>query len=174
MPKKTLIVLTVAALGSFGISFGLTFMLSSPPQPAPGGPQPGSDGQSLPEGLQVAPIAKISLDEKAIDELGRTMRRKILQYDHKLRQLQERDRRATITRELLAEQAKDLESLKNELGVQLQKLQAARQQLIETRTLVRHEEQDNLKRLAGTYEKMNSTKGSQILSEMVGNSQRTR
>ena len=175
MAGKKLVIIVMAGLGviSFAVSFTLSTLLGGPPQPASAGQsdkpqQAGALGQ-----LPGIGSASVLPKAKQLDELIKEVRLRIDEYRRREKQLEKREKRLHLAEELLKNQAKELEALRVELVAPLTGLKEIKEELDQTRILISRQEEANLKRTAGVYEKMDSASGSAILVQMCANKQET-
>lgn len=179
MSKKRIIITAGVGLFSFAAAFALAWFTSpsavvSPNEPEqvelvyeenePMVPPPGAD--SL-EDLDAANEAKIkSLTEQQLKTLVHDIRAKIQEYENKLQTLEVREQRLQIAQEVLKKDIDSLSNMRTELASVVANLKSERDKLIKSQVEISETERTNLLAIAATYDKMDATAASKILTNM--------
>jgi flagellar motility protein MotE (MotC chaperone) len=177
--SKKVIVAAAVGLVSFAGAFVLAWLTypspaGHPNQPEHGavaGAQPGQ-GKTLPEpGLTEAgdmgsgPMKK-ALTEQQLKNLIQDVRGKMRDYDNRLQTLTVRERRLQMAQDVLKEDIGNLNNLRVELAAAVVNLKNERDKLLKSRLQIDQAEKVNLISIAGTYDKMESSSASKILTNM--------
>ena len=173
--KKRIIILAVLGALSFAASYLVSGWLSG--GKAEPGPQLTADQAQqglleigeVPTPTSVQPVT-ISMKERELDRLAKELRLKIGAYNAKQRELEKQQKRIHLAEELLANQAKELETLRMQLVAPLTRLREAKADLENSRVLIAEIEKNNLKHIATIMDK-DTTSASEILSGMYKNKQ---
>jgi len=176
MSKKRLIIVAGAGLISFAGAFVFAW-LTKPASVSPSDksnkfasynfvdnpllPQP-RVGTMSPEDSRI----KNALTEKRLKNLVFEVREKIREYDEKLQVLEMQGQRLQITRDALKKDIEVLNNLQIELASTIASLKEQRNQLLKTRVDITKEEKANLVSIAATYDKMEASSASKILTSM--------
>jgi len=107
-----------------------------------------------------------SLTEKRLKNLVFEVRQKIQEYNNKLQALELQGQRLQITRDTLKKDIENLNNLQIELASTVAGLKEQRDKLLKTRVDITEAEKTNLVSIAATYDKMDATSASKILSNM--------
>jgi hypothetical protein len=119
-------------------------------------------GTMSPEDIRI----KNALTEKRLKNLVFETREKIREYDEKLRTLEMQGQRLQITRDALKKDIEVLNNLQIELASTVASLKEQRNQLLKTRVDITKEEKANLLSIAASYDKMDATSASKILTSL--------
>jgi flagellar motility protein MotE (MotC chaperone) len=106
------------------------------------------------------------LDEKQLKGLVFEVREKIREYEGKSKELDVREARLQITQETLKKDIEELNRLRVELASLVANLKEQKSRLMETRAVIAQSEKTNLTSIAATYDKMDATSASKIISSM--------
>jgi flagellar motility protein MotE (MotC chaperone) len=179
MSKKFIIITAAAGLVSFAGAFVFALLRPSVPagissesgQPASGGnksqaalQQPQSGGISTVAAAS-GPITK-AMTEQELKNLILDIRGKIQEYNNKLQAIGVRERRLQLTQDMLKKDIEDLNSLRIELASTIANLKSERDKLIKSRLQIDQTEKSNLVSIAATYDKMDVSGASKILTNM--------
>ncbi len=171
--KKLIILLVLAALGFTG-SFFVSKMLSPEPEPVEA---EAAEPEILDEldltaaGQETAASEMFQMKEHELTRLIKELRLRQRVLDEREQDLNDREKRLGLAEQLLDSQAKELEALRVQLVTPLTRLRETISELENSRLLIAEEEQSNLKKLAGTYDKMDARSGAEILLGMCRNNQ---
>lgn len=178
MSKKLIMVTAVAGLASFAGAFGFTWASTTVLHGRPDVGQPADVNDeytgALPEPdadpLNVAGVldskTKRNLTERQLKDLVHEVRRRIREYEDKLRSLNTREQRLQTARETLKKDIEGLRSLQVELASATAGLRDQRDKLEKSRLRIAAAEKENLISIAATYDKMDSASASKILADM--------
>lgn len=106
------------------------------------------------------------LSEKQLKSLIFEVREKIREYEGKTKELEVREARLALTQETLKKDIEELSQLKVETASLVANLKEQRNRLLETRAVIEKSEKVNLTSVAATYDKMDSSSASKIISSM--------
>lgn len=167
MSVKKIIILAGVAIIGFGGSFVITLLLSGP------GDQGGDkENEVASTDVTGVPLAdQLRPSEKMIDELTKELRHQISELKREKQQFEEEQKRHRIASEELQKQIKELERLRVQLVNPITQLKEAQAEAMRSRVVIAQQEEDNLKRIATLYEKMDAVKGSEKLTTMCENGQ---
>jgi hypothetical protein len=179
MSKKLIIITAAAGLVSFAGAF--VFALLRPASPAGIAGESGQSAsapdksqapvqQSQPGAISTVaeasgPITK-AMTEQELKNLIQDIRGKIQEYNNKLQALGVRERRLQLTQDMLKKDIEDLNSLRIELASAIANLKNERDKLIKSRLQIDQTEKTNLVSIAATYDKMDVSGASKILTNM--------
>ena len=179
MSKKHIIIAIAGGLLSFAGVFGVVFLFGGSKQPTPattppqqqaaaGTAQQKYDFESTSTGVQFAdePETMKGLSEKQLKSLIHEVREKIRVYEGKMKELELREERLAVTQETLKKDIDELNRLRVELASLVSNLKEQRSRLMETKAQISQNEKSNLAAIAATYDKMDPTSASQIISSM--------
>ena len=179
MSKKIIIITAAAGLVSFGGAFVFAWLSApsgaSDPQ-GPGQPTP-AVGSSAPGVSQrqtdAAPVAgapsgsvKRTLTEQQLKNLVQDVREKIQEYNDRLQAIAMRERRLEVAHNVLKEDIESLDDLRVEVASAITNLKSERDKLLKSRLDIDQKEKNNLISIAATYDKMDVTGASKILTSM--------
>jgi hypothetical protein len=123
-------------------------------------------GNSAAQSQEVGEEAIKGLSEKQLKSLVFEVREKIREYESKTKEVEVREARLAITQETLKKDIEELSRLKVETAALVANLKEQRNRLLETRAVIEQSEKTNLTSVAATYDKMDSTSASKIISSM--------
>lgn len=174
MSKKRIIIMAAAGLTSFTGAFVFAWLTKPPPaSPShetvvasdyvdkPFLPQPEDDTMGPTDSTM-----RKAITEKRLKNLVFEIRGKIREYDGKLQVLERQEQRLQITRDALKKDIEALNNLQIELASTVAGLKEQRNKLLKSRVDITEEEKANLVSLAATYDKMDATSASKILTSM--------
>ncbi len=173
---RKVIFMTAGGLVSFAAAFVLAWLTYPPPADQPekaalAGTQV-PQGTPLPEsGLMDAddsgsgPMKK-ALTEQQLKNLIQDVREKMRQYDNRLQTLTVEERRLQTAQDILKEDIENLNNLRVELAAAVVNLKNERDKLLKSRLEIDQAERVNLLSIAATYDKMDSSSASKILTNM--------
>jgi len=181
MSKKFIIITAAAGLVSFAGAF--VFAWLTPPsrvnlpddlkQPALAGDE---SEQGLPQtrtsvvGTVAAasgPVTK-AMTEQQLKNLVLDVREKMQEYNNRLQALGVRERRLQLTQDVLKKDIENLNTLRIELASTIANLKTERDKLLKSRLEIDQTEKTNLVSIAATYDKMDVTGASKIITNMCG------
>ena len=179
MSKKLIIITAAAGLVSFAGSFVFTWLTNSPQvslpdemeQQAPAGDK-SEPGFPQPQTGAISTVAAASgpmtkaMTELQLRNLVQDVREKMQEYSNRLQALSVRERRLQMTRKVLKEDIESLNSLRIELASTIANLKSERDKLLKSRLEIDQTEKTNLVSIAATYDKMDVTGASKILTNM--------
>jgi hypothetical protein len=179
MSKKFIIITAAAGLVSFAGAFVFAWLRPASPAGVTGeSGQTASDGnksqavvqQSQPGAISTiaetsGPITK-AMTEQELKNLIQDIRGKIQEYNNKLQALGVRERRLQLTQDMLKKDIEDLNSLRIELASAIANLKNERDKLIKSRLQIDETEKANLVSIAATYDKMDVSGASKIVTNM--------
>ena len=177
MSKKFIIITAAAGFVSFAGAF--VFAWLTPPaqvslpddlkqsalagdKSEPGLPQP-QTGAIAASG----PMTK-AMTEQQLKNLVLDVREKMQEYSNRLQALAVRERRLQLTQDVLKEDIENLNSLRIELASTIANLKSERDKLVKSRLEIDRTEKTNLVSIAATYDKMEVTGASKIMTNMCG------
>jgi flagellar motility protein MotE (MotC chaperone) len=106
------------------------------------------------------------LSEKQLKSLIFEVREKIHVYEEKSKELDVRETRLAIIQDSLKKDIEELNKMKVETATLIAALKEQRSRLLETRAVIEQGEKANLTAIAATYDKMDSSSASKIMSNM--------
>ena len=179
MSKKLIIIVSGLGLISFAGAFAVAFFLM-PPQVGPSDEQQQQAGtveevepdiQQLTmktnKFIDTASVSTAkSMTEQQLKNLIHDLRKKMQDYDIKLQALKVEEQRLQTAKDVLREDLEKLHSLQIELASITANLKNERAELLKTRIEIDKSEQTNLVSLAATYDKMDATSASKIMTNM--------
>ena len=182
MKKIHLLIIIGAGILSFVLSFGVSWYLKKNQPVLPEDPsstqmteQPVSAVGALPmpRSLNAAEtdLMDLGLSERQLQNLIQDIRSRMQEYRNKEKQLMKEAERIELAHQSLQEEIDRLNQLRNKLSVLTQSLDDKEQLLKKTLLQVETIEQANFQRLAATYDKMETTQASTILTNMASGPQ---
>jgi hypothetical protein len=168
-----------AGLVGFVGAFGFAWLTNPSPvshpdelkQPAP---VDGETGSELPE-TQIDSIGAVevasgsmkkALTEQQLKNLVQDIREKMWEYNNKLQALEVRELRLQMAQDVLKKDIENLNTLQIELASTIASLKSERDKLLKSRIEIDQTERVNLVSLAASYDKMDATSASKILTNM--------
>ena len=110
--------------------------------------------------------AKTAMMETRLKSLAIEIRDKIEEYNNKIQALEQQAQRLKITRDAIKKDIENLNNLQIELASTVVGLKEQRAKLVKTRVDIDKAEKANFISIAATYDKMDSKKASQILTNI--------
>ncbi|MHC4158080.1 MAG: hypothetical protein ACYSSO_03285 [Planctomycetota bacterium] len=179
MSKKRIIIIAAAGLLSFSVMFVLAWLTTTaPPETQAEANQTTLGGEgteiSLP-GLAAATGGaadvysskmKKTMTEKQLKGLVHEVREKIQEYNNKLEGLEVQEQRLHISQDTLKKDINKLMDLQIELASMVTNLKSERDNLLKDKVKIVQTEKSNLMSIAATYDKMDPTSASKILTNM--------
>lgn len=179
MSKKFIIITAAAGLVSFAGAFVFAWLTGpSAVTTADESEQPvAATGESERSLLQtrtkavntvttdVGPITKV-MTEQQLKNLVLEVRQKMQEYNDRLKALGVRERRLQLTQDTLKKDVESLNSLRIELASSIANLKAERDKLIKSKLEIDQIEKTNLVSIAATYDKMDVSGASKIITNM--------
>ena len=180
MSKKYIIIITAAAgLVSFAGAFVFTWLTNSPQVSLPDEmEQPALAGDKSDPGLPQLQTGAISsaaaasgtmtkaMTEQQLRNLVQDVQGKMQEYSNRLQALAVRELRLQVTQDVLKEDIESLNSLRIELASTIANLKSERDKLLKSRLEIDQAEKTNLVSIAATYDKMDVTGASKIMTNM--------
>lgn len=122
--------------------------------------------QQLTETISTAESSNKALTEKQLKDLLYEVREKMHEYNNKLQDLQEKEQRIQIAQETLKKDIENLNNLRIELASVIASVKNERDKLQKSRVEIAQAEKTNLISIAATYDRMDPTSASKILTNM--------
>lgn len=179
MSKKLIIMMAAAGLLSFAGMFVFAWLTKKTPQPrSPEAAQEAPDHwqadlkltlpQIPPAGSDVTVDSqmKIAMKEKQLKSLIYEIREQIQEYNRKLKDLDVREQRQQIAQNTLKTDIEELDNLRVELASTVARLKNEQDKLLKSRVEIAQTEKNNLMSIALTYDRMDATSASKILTNM--------
>lgn len=178
MSKKHIIIAIAAGLLSCVAAFAVVFLLGRTKQPTPpsdASSQPVADttqqtNESEPtsSNVQFADETEAinGLSQKQLRSLIYEVREKIHAYESKMKEVKLREERLAMTQETLKKDIDEMNRLQVELAALVSNLKEQKSRLLETKAKIAQSEKANLTGIAATYDKMDPTSASKIISSM--------
>lgn len=178
MSKKLIIMTAAAGLVSFAGAFVIGWLTK--PAIRSGEPnQPtlvsGETGAKLPlprAGTTSSVIGagdssvKRAMTEKQLENLTIEVREKMQEYNNKLQSIKTQEQRLQMAQEVLKKDIENLNTLRVELASMTAGLKEERDKLLKSRLEIVQAEKANLVSIAATYDKMDASSASKILTNM--------
>lgn len=111
------------------------------------------------------------MTERQLQNLMQDIRNKAKEYKERQKTLDDKAERIEISSQSLQEDIDRLNELRDKLSQTLLEIDQKQQQLEQSIIEIQQIEQDNFRRLASTYEKMDSTQASRIMVNMASSNQ---
>ena len=173
MNKKRIIMITAAGLISFAGAFVFAWLTTSTPVSQSGEPNQATTMISkslssieVPRPEDETKVMKTAMGEKQLKSLVYEVREKIQEYEDKLRAVELREQRLQTAQNTLKEDIENLNNLRVELASIVASLKSERDKLLKSRLEVTQTEKVNLLSIAATYDKMDVSGASKILTNM--------
>lgn len=113
------------------------------------------------------PMTKV-MTEQQLKNLVLDVREKMQEYDNRLQALGVRERRLQLTQGELKKDIENLNTLRIELASTIANLKSERDKLLKSRLEIDRTEKTNLVSIAATYDKMDVSGASKIMTNMCG------
>ena len=175
MSKKYIIITAAAGLVSFAGAFVFSWL--TPPsqvslpddlkQSALAGDE-SEQGLPQPQAGAIAtsgPMTK-AMTEQQLENLVLDVREKMQEYNNRLQALAVRERRLQVTQDVLKEDIENLENLRIELTSIIANFKSEQDRLLKSRLEIAQAEKTNLVSLAASYDKMDVTGASKIMTNL--------
>ena len=185
MSKKQIIFTIAGGLLSFVVAFAAVWLFGrsgepAPPatassQPAANATQPTTSSEAAPASAQTSEESETikGLSQKQLKSLVYEVREKIRDYEGKMKELELREERLAVTQETLKKDIEELNRLRVELAALAANLKEQRNRLLDAKAQITQSEKANLTGIAATYDKMDPTSASKILSSMCAKQMET-
>lgn len=179
MSKKLIMMIAAAGLVSFVGAF--VFAWQTCPSPTRKPPEPNRAALaeqetelSLPQpevdttGITITgdSTMKKALTEKQLKNLVYEVQQRMQEYEHRLQSLQQQEKRLQIAQDTLRKDTENLDNLRIELASIVVGVKEQRDKLLASRVEIAQAEKVNLAKIAATYDKMDATSASKILTSM--------
>jgi flagellar motility protein MotE (MotC chaperone) len=177
--KKVIILTAAGGLVSFAGAFAFAWLSRPSPADHPGEPGQQTVIADKPEpGVPQRPVGAIgtadgasgavrrAMTEHQLKNLVQDVREKMQEYDERLQALATREQRLQLTQNVLKEDIEKLNNLRIEVASTIANLKSERDNLLKSRLEIDQMEQANLVTIAATYDKMDVTGASKILTNM--------
>jgi flagellar motility protein MotE (MotC chaperone) len=178
---KKVVLIAAAGLVAFAGAFACAWLTSPSAAEQPDQTEPPAVADSRIQQPLVRPKAgmmgvsdqgsaptKESMTEQQLESLVQSIREKMRDYDDKLKGLQVREKRLHVAQNVLKEDIENLNNLRTELASTVASLKSERDKLLKSRLEIEVSEKVNLVSIAATYDKMDATSASKIMSNMCG------
>ncbi len=175
MSKKFLLLTIVLGLVSFGGSFGFIWFTGKAKQKAIAQEhakqeiRETGDSAIVSNASQSVPNFEPStkyLAEQQLNNLIHELRGKMQDYDKKLENLKVREQRLQLTQDILKQDIEKLNNLQIELASITANIKSEKDKLVRSRLEIEKQETNNLASIAATYDKMDSSSASLIITNM--------
>lgn len=175
MSKKFLLLIIVLGLVSFSGSFGFMWFTGKAKQKAVAEQRAEQEKQETVQAdIEAAASQKVPnyepstkyLTEQQLNNLIHELRNKMQDYDKKLENLKVREQRLQLTQDILKQDIEKLNNLQIELASTTANIKSEQDKLIKSRLEIDKDETNNLASIAATYDKMDSSSASLIISNM--------
>jgi flagellar motility protein MotE (MotC chaperone) len=169
--RLLLIILAVAGIAVFAVSFVVSRGLISPAKTQAAAPAPTEAPAASRATANEAAAETQTVEEKHLYDLVKEVREKVRECQKREQELEEQEKRLQITRQVIDREAQNLEGQRLQLAAALTRVKETQGELEKTRVAIDREEVVNLKRVAAVYDKMDATAGGRILEGMCTNKQ---
>ena len=175
MSKKFILLTILLGVVSFAGSFGFMWFTGKAKQKAIAQQKAEQENTEAGESIvasndsQKVPNYEPStryLSEQQLNNLIHELRNKMQDYDKKLENLKVREQRLQLTQDILKQDIEKLNNLQIELASTTANIKSEQDKLMKSRLEIDKEESNNLASIAATYDKMDSTSASKIISNM--------
>ncbi|MFA6177043.1 MAG: hypothetical protein WC765_10750 [Phycisphaerae bacterium] len=180
MDKKKIIMIALAGLLSFALSFVAAFLFlgdkvvetvhtqDAKSVAAEGGLAVHSDNAGSQSELVIPQVGTVDgADEKQTKELVYDLRQKMDEYNEKLKSIDVENKRLEVARGQLEQDIEKLETLRADLAGSINSLKSERDRLLKTRVEISDLEKKNLVTIAASYDKMDGVSAGKILANMT-------
>lgn len=182
MSKKRIIIMAVTGLVSFTAMFAFAWITKkTPPSPADNSSQIPATGPEtkvpLPSQEDAMTLLagtndkakKTAMTEKQLKSLIYEVQDKIKEYNDELQALELREQRLQIAQDTIKKDLENLNNLRIELASTVASLKEQRDKLLKSRIEIAQSEKANIIKIAATYDKMESSSASKILTNLCKN-----
>jgi chromosome segregation ATPase len=118
------------------------------------------------DGEDVMSAKRRELTEKQLKDLIYEVREKINEYDYKLKELELREKNLQAAKDTLKSDINELDNLRIELTTTVSAIKTEQDRLQKTMIQISTTEENNLKSIAASYDKMDAAQAGKILSNM--------
>jgi flagellar motility protein MotE (MotC chaperone) len=175
--KKHIIIMIAGGLLSFAVAFGVMWILGKKNQSAASvasSTQPDANATLSTTGAETTPIVtqaseealSRTLSQKQLKSLIYEVREKIREYEGKMKELESREERLAVTQETLKKDIEELNRLRVEMAAMAANLKEQRNRLLDAKAQIAQSEKANLTGIAATYDKMDPSSASKLISSM--------
>ena len=173
MSKKWILIAALVGIVSFGGAFTVAWFTERSPAIQVSPDQTMSDTESeagtegdtrIDEASAGTGLNVTNLTQAQLKSLIFEVREKIQDYKKRLKDLEVREQRLNIARDMMNEDIKELSELTAVAG-----LKSERDKLEQSRVLIESQEKVNLMQISATYDKMDATSAGKILMNMSQN-----
>ncbi len=181
MSKKLIIITAAAGLVSFAGAFVFAWLTPPSQVSLPDESElPVLAGDESEQGLPqtrtnaIGTVAAASgpmtkaMTEQQLKNLVLDVREKMQEYSNRLQALGVRERRLQLTQDVLKKDIESLNSLRIELASTIANLKSERDKLVKSRLEIDQTEKTNLVSIAATYDKMDVSGASKIMTNLCG------
>ena len=177
MNKKHIIIALAGGLSSFAGAFVTMWLIGGTDAAAPvvtattQQAQPTTQGEEpdtedfVPQRNEESQSQK-TLNDKQLKGLVFEVREKIRDYERKAKELEVREARLAMTQETLKKDIDELNRMRVELATLVANLKEERSKLLQSKVEIAQSEKANMTSIAATYDKMDASSASKILSNM--------
>jgi len=179
---KKIIIIVAAGFVSFGAAFGAAWFTSSAGKGqiagVIGSVEPDVQGQQL-QSRELEPIVDASgqtdapgsrmqksMTEKQLENLIYEVRARVSEYENKVKSLSIREERLQLAHDMIKDDMKDLNDLRDELSTTVTQIKTLQENLDKSMVEIAKVEKNNLIAIAATYDKMDSSSAGTILASM--------
>lgn len=169
--KKTIIIMCVLGVVSFGVSFAIsTFFAHNPNDDKLAKRNQATTAPVETTAIPtLTPVSPMAAKEKQLDDLIAEYRQKLDTLAKKQTELDQWEKRKVIAQDVLKKQAEEVEAMRVQFLAELPNLEKAKRDLEATRVTISGIEAVNLKKAAAVYDKM--ANAADVLSGMCANNQ---
>jgi len=176
---KKILIMAVVGLVSFAGAFVVAWQTSPLPTADPNASQgpafAGNEPETGPMNGQFGALGlldktsdsmKKAMTEQQLKNLVQEVREKMREYDNRLQAIAVQEQRLQVAQNVLKEDIENLNNLRIELASTVASLKSERDKLLKSRLEITQTEKANLVTIAATYDKMDSSSASKILTSM--------
>lgn len=176
---KKILIMTAVGLISFAGAFVVAWLTSPIPVADPNASQvpalAGNESETGPMNIQTSTLGlldktsdsmKKAMTEQQLKNLVQEVREKMREYDNRLQAIAVQEQRLQVAQNVLKEDIENLNNLRIELASTVASLKSERDKLLKSRLEITQTEKANLVTIAATYDKMDSSSASKILTSM--------
>ena len=169
MSKKFIIITSAAGLVSFAGAFVFAWLTPSAQVSMPDESEQSQSQTRTGAAGSVAeassPVTKV-MTEQQLRNLVMEVRQKMQEYNDRLQALGVRERRLQLTQDMLKKDIENLNTLRIEIASTIANLKTERDKLIKSKLEIDQVEKTNFISLAASYDKMNVTGASKIITNL--------
>jgi flagellar motility protein MotE (MotC chaperone) len=172
MNKKHVIIIAAAAIFCFAATFGFSWLMQKPaPQSAEAKSQTNESFEEpqLQQQLQqpADSAAKRELAEKQLKSLFYDVKEKIREYDGRMQDLDNKEKRLVMAQDSLKKDIEKLDNLRTEVASMITSLKQQQEKINNSLVKIDQAEKSNLVTIAATYDKMDPASAGQILTNLT-------